>query len=521
MKKMPSGIAEYIAIASRRRWWLLVPMCVIPVVVFFGSLFLPRSYRSDATIMIDPQKVPEAYVQATVADNLNNRIQIIQQEVLSRTQLRKVIIACELMKGGKETLPSDEEVDTMHRAIVVESVANALKNSSDSGDHSKTLSAFRVSYSNSNPAVAQKVTRTLASLFIEENLKDREQQSEGTIDFLDSQLERMRVSLQEQETRIEGFKMTHAGELPEQQLPSLQLLAQMQGMMQINADSITRAQQQRAYLASQLQNQGPFASQQNMKTVLETQYDSKTADLLASQQKYNDNHPDVMRLKAELSALRAQIEEEKPKNLISAGHIGQSPSQIEIEIQGLDLEITKRTARDADMEGKIRVLQGHLSDLPKTELELAQLSRDYATSRTTYDALLTKRNNSSVSGEMERKAQGEQFRILDPASYPAKPDSPNLLQINLLGFMTALFFGCSVAMVVEMSDSSVHCERDLRHMTSLSVLATIPRVLLLNERRSRTRKRLLTVIVAGILLVAALMAAYILRYSIMAGFGWS
>ena len=519
MKKMPSGLSEYVVIASRRKWRLIVPACVIPLTVFFTSLHLPRSYRSEATIIIDPQKVPESYVQATVADNLNNRLQIIQQELLSRTQLRKVIAACGPYQSNAGQLPGDEEVEKMRRDISIEFLANAIKNGTDGGDRSKALSAFKIGYLHSNPAVAQKVTRTLASLFIEENLKDREQQSEGTIAFLDGQLDRMRAALLEQEKRIEGFKLAHAGELPEQQLPGLQLLGQMQGMMQINADAITRAQQQRAYLTSLLQTQGAFAAQQNMKSVLETQYDSKTADLLAARQRYSEDHPDVVRLRGELDALRAEIEQDKSKNIVSGGRIGQSPSQIETEIHGLDQEIAKRASRDAEMESKVRELQAHLGALPRTELELGELSRDSATSRANYDALLTKRNNSSVSGEMERKAQGEQFRLLDPASYPLKPEKPNLAQINLLGVLAGLFAGCGLAMIMEMSDGSIFSERDLRLVTSMPVLASIPRVLDRKERRKRMLRITVTVTLICTAAASVLAAVYIERALVATGFG--
>ena len=146
---------------------------------------------------------------------------------MSRSRLRKIILEFNLYGSANGKMPGDEVVELMRRDISVEVVTNQLTT-----DRTKSVAAFKIAYSGPNPILVQKVTRNLASLFIEENLKDREQESEGTTDFLDDQMERLRQSLQEQEKRIQTFKSQHAGELPEQQVPSLQMLGQLQGVLQ-------------------------------------------------------------------------------------------------------------------------------------------------------------------------------------------------------------------------------------------------------------------------------------------------
>jgi capsular polysaccharide biosynthesis protein len=172
------------------------------------------------------------------------------------------------------------------------------------------------------------------------------------------------------------------------------------------------------------------------------------------------------------------------------------------------------------LEADIQKLQLHMSALPRVEQQLAELSRDYDTSRTSYQALLAKRNNSSVAAEMERRAEGEQFRILDPASYPEKPYKPNLLQIDVLGLLVGIFTGCGLAMLVEMSDNTLHSESDVIEAISAPVLANLPYVLTALEKR-KVRVRL-WLIASGTCAscLAVVLIAYFQRSAIATGFGW-
>jgi polysaccharide chain length determinant protein (PEP-CTERM system associated) len=483
---------------------------IVTLTVFFGSLRLPRSYVSEATIMIEPQKVPSNYVQPTISEDVSDRLQAIRGEILSRARLRKIIAEFNLYGFGNGKVQGDEVVDLMRHDISVEVVTNQLNT-----DRSKTVAAFKIAYSGRNPALVQKVTRNLASLFIEENLKDREQESEGTTDFLDDELEKLRQSLQEQEKSIQTFKSAHAGELPEQQVPSLQMLGQMQSVLQANSDAITRAQQQRSYMASVLESMKMISPPQSMKSTMQLEYDSKTAELLDAEQKYKPTHPDILRLKAELAALKTKIDSEKSKSSDQG-----TPDQIQVQIDGLDKEVQKRTARQAQLEREIQNLQVHMSALPRVEQQLAGLSRDYDTSRTSYQTLLAKRNNSSVAAEMERRAQGEQFRILDPASYPDKPYKPNLLQIDILGLLVGIVVGCALAMLAEMADATIHSERDITFSTSAPMLASLPHILDPKEKRRATQRRWLIAAATCVSFVTVVLLAYVQRSSIATGFGW-
>ena len=272
-------------------------------------------------------------------------------------------------------------------------------------------------------------------------------------------------------------------------------------------------------MASVLESMKMISTPQTMKSALQLQFDNKTAELLAAEQKYKPKHPDIVRLEAELAALKEKIESEKSETW-GDGRAQATPDQIQVELDGLDKEILKRTARQSQLEEAIQQLQVHMNALPRVEQELAELSRDYDTSRTGYQALLAKRNNSSVAAEMERRAQGEQFRILDPASFPEKPNKPNLLRINVVGLLIGIFAGCGLAFLAEMSDDTLHSERELSLATSAIVLASLPFVLDAKEKRQATKKRWMIAAATCVSVLAVVLLAYLQRSAIATGFGW-
>jgi len=513
MKKTPTGLQDYLDIARRRVWWLVLPSVLITLGVFFGSLKLPRVYESEATIMIEPQKVPSNYVQPTISVDITDRIQNIRQEILSLTRLRKIISDLGLYDSVPGKTVPDEVVEQMRKDISVDVVPSLMGT-----DRTRSVTAFRIAYVGANPVLTQKVTRNLASLFVEENLKNREQESEGTTDFLDGQLEKMRQSLQEQEKRLETFKAAHAGELPEQQSSGFQMIGQMQTVLQSNADAITRVQQQKAYLSSVLEGIRMNQTPQNMKSALQIQLDMKSAELLHAEQKYQPNHPDIRKLNSEIAALKSEVEAEKSSSV--DGKSLATADQVQVQMAELDKEIALRTKRQSELERNIQEMQSRIGRLPQVEQQLAELTRDYQTSKASYDTMLGKRDNSSVAAEMERRAQGEQFRILDPASFPDKPLKPNLLQIDILGLLAGLFGSLGLALVAELADNTMNTDRDLAHCSGLPVLACLSYVRDEGElRRAKLRRGLISAATLATVLVTVFLV-YMQCGAIATGFGW-
>jgi uncharacterized protein involved in exopolysaccharide biosynthesis len=222
-----------------RKWLILGIFGLTSAVTAVISARLPNVYSSDTLIMVDPQKVPDNYVKATVSGDIRNRLGTLKQQILSATRLQKIIDNLNLYPTEKKTMAREDVIARMRSDIAVSVV-------SDFGS-SQDLQAFRIEYSGGDPQLVSQVTNELASLFIEENLKAREQQAEGTSEFLTNQLEETRKTLEDQEAKLKDFRLKHIGEMPEQQDADLQILGQLQSQLQLEGDALNRAEQQKSY----------------------------------------------------------------------------------------------------------------------------------------------------------------------------------------------------------------------------------------------------------------------------------
>src|SRR3984893_2263505 len=188
------SMADYWVIAIRRRWWILLPLFVCWATVWAASWLLPATYQSDALILVEQQKVPEQYVVPNVTVGLQDRLQSMTQQILSRTRLQATIDRFHLYArttGLKRLLESGDPVEQMRKDIQIDLVQPP--------GHPGELTAFKIRYSSGSPELAQQVNRELATLFIDENLRTQQQLSQDTTAFLANELSTARAKLEEQE----------------------------------------------------------------------------------------------------------------------------------------------------------------------------------------------------------------------------------------------------------------------------------------------------------------------------------
>src|SRR5215469_8236248 len=216
------SLEQHWDMVRRRRWWLILPVFAIWAMVWGISWFLPAYYKSETLILVEQQKIPEQYVVSNVAGDLQDRLQSMTQQIMSRTRLLRIIDQFNLY-GGSRRLTPEQIVERMRKDIEIQLV--------QAPGHKDDLSAFRVSYSSRDPRIAQQVTNELTSLFIEDNLETRRQQSQSTTGFLDSQMQEARQKLSDQEERVRDFKSHYLGELPTQMQSNVQILTGLQARL--------------------------------------------------------------------------------------------------------------------------------------------------------------------------------------------------------------------------------------------------------------------------------------------------
>jgi polysaccharide chain length determinant protein (PEP-CTERM system associated) len=368
-------------------------------------------------------------------------------------------------------------------------------------DARNQITAFNVSYSSRDPHLAQQVTSELTNLFINENLEVRQQQSEDTTKFLESQLEAARKTLSDQEDKIRQFKGEHPGELPAQVGSNLQILAGLQSQLQTEEDALNTAKQQRVYLETLMTQYRSL--QGSPKTAgsapvglpaVNEELEKLRAQLADLSSHYTDRHPDVRKVKqqiAETEKTRDQIiadlkaKESAPvdPNAATASpdasdmRDASSPMvQLQGQMQSNRVEITNRERAVADLKAKVIDYQARLNQEPVREQQLSDLTRGYEQSKANYDDLLKKKNESAMATSMELLQQGERFRIIDPPSLPVKPEFPNRLKFCGIGLGIGLALGAVVAGAFEMMDDRIYDEKELQKLLPVAVISEIPTV---------------------------------------------
>lgn len=481
-------LQDYIEIIKRRALCILVSGLLISLATYLFVRTLPNVYVSETVILVEAPKIPVEYVRPT-ASAIQNQLSTISQQIMSRTRLEKIIIENNLYPEKRKKLPMEDVIELMRKEI-------DLKVPKVEG---RTADSFTLSYESYKPEIAQKVTTELASLYIEENLKNREEQTEDVTLFLDSQLKETEAKLNRLETRLGEFKSHNMGALPEQENANIAVLNGLQQQLQANIDSTNRLEDQKTYqnrLLSELRSLNNLAksrrsdaSSASKATLSSPQRPQSELERLKAQRddllsRYTKDHPDVRKLEsqiAQLERMTPNIQETPLQNSSPDAISGTGPAQPDLEsvqiknqIEVLDQQLKRGLMEQQRIREQIGSYQARVGSTPWVEQQQKEISRDYDITKQHYQTLLSKRNDAAMATNLEKRQKGEQFRIIDPASFPEKPTKPDRLRLNLFGLLAGLAIGLGIALSLELADESIRSENELARLTSLPVLASIP-----------------------------------------------
>ncbi len=503
-------VPEITRAAWRRRWIIAVPLVVCPFTALIVSAHLPNLYQSDMLIQIIPQRVPDSYVRSTVTLRTDERIQSLSQQILSRTELEKIIRDWNLYADLTARLPMQDVVNEMRRAIKVDVEPSVGGRSPD---------AFHVQFTYTDPALAARVTSRLGSLFADFNARERSTLAEATDQFLQSQLEDARNRLSAQEKKVEEFRKKNAGKLPSQMDFNMQAIQNAQLQRQALVESLARDRDRKLTLEQLYEDartQPAAAAAPQAGNAANAHADPgalpdsgspaqrlQTArELLARLElRLTPEHPDVIRTKrliADLEKKAADTASARPSDAPAEPVLTPEEqdrrrrlNQMQAEIDSLNRQITFKESEEKRLESEIAEYQRRIEAIPGNETAYVALTRDYNTLQDEYRGLLTKSESAQMAADLERRQIGEQFRVLDPARVPVTPVGPNRMRVNGAGLGLGLLLGLGLAAFLELRDTSFRTAADVLDLLDLPVLAMIPAVETGQERVRRRRRRLL------------------------------
>lgn len=467
----PFSLDEYWEIALRRINYILPPFIAVSLFAGAYAWFAPSYYEAKTVIIATPQRIPREFVKTTVPSLITEQLNTIEQEVKSRTRLEQMIREFNLQAQSPDSNLT-ELVQSLMKNITVQ--VTPRRGRDDSGSY------FSIGYVSRDPVLAAKITNRLSELFIEENLRIREQQASGTTDFLKDELNATKRKLERHEERVSAYKRQHMGELPEQKEVNIRMLDQLQQIYQRVGENLRAAQDRQIVLQKQmaeLEYPVRITRDANSDTIITGSSDAASDAQLKSQyaelkSRYKEEHPDLKRLKKKIE----EIESTADLNVKNSPRYKDLANQL----VGLNLEIKRLRDEETRIQHEMENYRGRIERTTEREQEMAALTREYQNTKAFYDSILNKSQEALQAENLEKRQKGEQFRIIDPATVPETPVKPRREIIVLIGIAIGAAAGLGLGFLREQMDHSFHDPEDVEITLGLRSIANIPH---LNEPR--------------------------------------
>jgi polysaccharide chain length determinant protein (PEP-CTERM system associated) len=486
---------------SRRKWLAVIVFACAAAAGVTLAVSLPDMYRATATVLVEDPRV-----DATVATELDRRLQMITQEILSRKRLEEVIYRYDLYPRLREKGSPEAAVHQMRRDIRAQ-----VRATSFTGSAGGTIT-LGVSYRGGDPGTVTRVVNTLAGFYLEQDRSIREREASGTVRQLAAQLQELKQTVDQQEREVASFQERHLGELPQQSEANLVALEQLQTELRATSEERMRALDRRNDLHRRLaelegEEAGPSAGATRAGPGRLEKLRDELADL---QRRFSDRYPDVIRLKAEIAALENQpaaVEAPPPAAVGPAvGRSGRAAARLRESLGEVERQVEAFKSDEARLRSGIGSYLQRLETAPRRQRAFEEVSRDYRTTRDLYDTLRKRYEQAQLEETTQRGDAGPRFRILDEAVVPAGPAAPNRQLLLLLAILGAVATAGAAALVAERLDTSFKSADDVRAFTTVPVLASIPRMATAGEVRTR-RLRFLATAVSVLLAMGVVMKA--------------
>ena len=479
-------LENIIEIILRRRWWIIVPSCLSILIGIILAFTLPKYYKSETLILVQPPKLPPNYVPSMVSLDLTSRLQAFARQILSRSNLEKVIKDFNMYTEPEPSmLLMEEKVDDMRKRISI----NFLSDTEGKTAYPSAI-AFSISFKGKEPEKVMRVTNALATYFIDENMRYRESEAIGTSVFLDEELNPIREELVVKEKQLKEYREKYMGELPEQLGSNLSMLTRLQEQLKDKQTSLLGLRNNLDMLMSQI-SKGALLFGQGATVTGDGRIVSDFGHSISLEQarailayletRYTEKHPDIIRIKKIISDL-----ERKGNDKGTSSESQYIPLESRMQVERIKTDINTLTADIAKLKSQILVYEGRIENTPTREQELKSLERDYDNIKSNYDLLLNKKLEAKVSVNMEKKQKGEKFQILDPAWLPGKPVFPNMMMLFFLSLVVGPNIGLGLIFLLEFLDTSFRSPKDIESSLGFPVLATIP---LFHDEKHKRRQR--------------------------------
>ena len=566
--KKELGVVDIKIFMRRRKKSFLFTFFAIFLLGFAIAIILPPIYRSEATILIQDQQIPEDYVRPATKEFAEERIEKINQQVLNRPKLLNIIKEFNLYPSLQQKKTPTEMFRKMKDDISLELI-NAEKRAKKGGRLYAITVAFRLSYEGKDPQTVQKVADNLSNLYLEMDVKSREHHASVTTDFLKNELERINIEMSRQEKEISIFEKKHLRGLPSDKGYNLQAISRLERELDHKNMQLRLLNEKKIHLTARLASVDPLTpiviEGEGIAANPNQRLKELNLQLVKLQSIYSEKHPDLKKIKREIKELELQVQnsddsinkikrlKQKENELaeLTATHGPEHPDvkalkkevyqlssdvdnlitekakmqvaqekpdnpayiNLQAQIESINLEIKSLGKDKEEVYENISEYQNRIGNVPLVEKRLKELNRDYQSLQGNYAEISGKLRAAQVAQEMQDKEKGQQFSITSPAYLPLKPTKPKRMVITLIGFLAALGLSFGFVTLKDSMDQSIRNPHQIRELTGTPVLSSIPYIVTDQEKNMVRIKRFVWFFVLAVVIGAGLFVVnqYIVR----------
>jgi polysaccharide chain length determinant protein (PEP-CTERM system associated) len=516
--------SKYIDLFYRRKL-LIITLLLLSIPIGLGNyLITPKVYQATCLLSYEQQKISPNKMSPDVVSRIRDIVSSLTQIVTSRTSLEKLIIDLNLYPELRKKKPMEDIVEAMRRDIKIEP--------------SKQGDIFQITFNHPVPEKVVKATNALASKFIEENLKYREEKAIETSSYTSDELQMAKETMDRKENAMAEYKLKHYNEMPEQRDANVGRLIALQKQYQDKQTSIQELQRTGVLIQDQITNRKKVLEAVSVdkvdtdeagRSVTQTKPLSNEAQLSKARlilehllTRYTEKHPEVRRTREIIAKLEIEVAKDNASNGNSSKVVSNYESrkgsesgrmevdaivlQLEAQLRGVLLNIETIKAEKEQEKKVISEYEQWLAATPHREAEWSALTREYGQLKRHYDYLVSQDLEAKSMLNLEKRQKGSQFKIEDPARHPEKPIKPDFLKTMGIAVAVGLGIGMSIVLVFDFFDSTFRDPEALESALGIPLLATVPFIATEKEQKRRKWRIFFQVVffTAGVILVAAL-----------------
>lgn len=558
------SLADWLRALKRRKMAVMVTAGILIVIAALLAFFLPAKYQSAGTILIEQQEIPQDFVRSTITTFADQRLQIIQQRVMTSTNLFQIIEKFNLYEEMLEKEPREVVLAEIRGAISLDFISADVIDPR-SGRPVQATIAFKVSYEHESPTLAHKVANEITGLFLNENVKERTQKAQDATKFLEEEASKLEGDISILEAELAEFKTGNVEKLPELVSMNLNLMDRTDQEIKQLDQQLRSLKERKIYLESELAQMDPnqalyseqgerlLGSGDRLKILrielaqisgvyapehpdilrikreiaalekdsgnngsglkeMRTELQLLNQQLEAAELKYSSQHPDVKSLRRSVESLEASVNSSNV-NTIERDNIGEisnpAYTQLLAQLDAANGEISSIKVTRASLEAKIRMLEQRLIDSPEVERKYLSLVRNYDNARAKYVDVRAKLSEAKIGESLELGNQSERFTIIEPPLLPEQPVSPNRPAILILGVLLSGIVAIGVMLLKETLDNSVYDRETVMQLTGYMPLAVLPTMYTIEEVTKSKNTKILLLAASFIALVIVLILIHV------------